>query len=75
MNVSSIRDVTCLGMLKRVYNLGGEKLHVEDWDHDLHKGGVLQDESCILVERILPCGRLKGGTQTRLCQQEAILLH
>ena len=43
-------------MLKCVYDLGREKLHVEDWNHDFHKCGILQDKSCILIERILPCG-------------------
>ncbi len=62
-------------MLQGCNDFGCEEIHVEHGDHDFHKGGVLQDEACVLVQRILPCGRLKGGAQAGLGQQQTILLH
>ena len=40
-NQDKDKHPTCLSMLERVYDFGNKEAHIKNWDHDLHKGGVL----------------------------------
>ena len=73
--LSNAQALTCLSMLQGRYNLRREEVHVEEGNHDLNKCCILQHHSGIFVQGILPCLRLKRGTQAGLCQQQAVLLH